>query len=312
MKNQKMKLPLRIFLWIAGIFLLSACTDKAARKLEGPFLFESDQFKSYWYAGKAELNVYALSQARYGENHSGKAVLIFVTEDFSKTKQVKLDYPDKAVEDKVSVLKLNYTKDFITGIYPYSMMLSAFTPVQMDQYPNTLKVSMSTQEWCGHVYAQLNLKGRQYDGQSFSYFEQEGDQKFSLPAVLLEDEIFNLIRLDPQKLPMGEHFLIPGLFFSRIRHEGLKPLKVNTTLTSEEEYIVYSIQYLLDGRNINIRFDKNFPHQIVSWTERYTDNYGRIQETTARLEKQMYTDYWTKNKNAFLHLRDSLGLSSNY
>ena len=49
---------------------------------------EESNFNKYWYAGEAELNSYTLSQARYGENHEGEAVLIFVTEDFSKSKYV--------------------------------------------------------------------------------------------------------------------------------------------------------------------------------------------------------------------------------
>jgi len=87
----------------------------------------SDEFKNYWYAGKAELSSYKLQQARYGEIHSGTAVLVFVTEDFSKSKQVKLDHPENAGNDKLPVLKLNFTKKFVTGIYPYSMMMSAFS-----------------------------------------------------------------------------------------------------------------------------------------------------------------------------------------
>ena len=102
--------------------------------------------------------------------------MIFVTEDFSKSKQVKLDDSEKAGDDKVNVLKMNFTKNFVTGIYPYSMMLSAFTPIRKDQLHNTLKVTMSSQEWCGQVYAQANLKNKGYTITGHSYFEKEGDQ----------------------------------------------------------------------------------------------------------------------------------------
>ena len=89
-------------------------------------------FNSYWYQGKAELTSYNLEQARYGEMREGQAVLIFVTEDFSKSKQVKLDNPGAAGDDAEKVLKLNMTKKFDTGLYPYSMMSSVFTPVNGD------------------------------------------------------------------------------------------------------------------------------------------------------------------------------------
>ncbi len=43
----------------------------------------------YWTQGKAEVNVYELSQNRYKENHPGQLVSVFVTEDFLTDKQVK-------------------------------------------------------------------------------------------------------------------------------------------------------------------------------------------------------------------------------
>ncbi len=300
-----------LYLLVMSLYLLSCSTSND--KLEvGPFLYDSDQFKAYWYAGKAELNSYELDQSRYGENHKGNAVLIFVTEDLSKHLQVKLDYPEKAMDDKINVLKLNYIKNFTTGIYPYSMMLSAFTPVKRDNNKNTLKLSMSSQEWCGHVYAQLNLKGRLYEGLGHSYFEQEADTEFKLPAVLLEDEIFNLIRLDPTNLPTGERIIIPGLFFSRVRHEALKPVSASLNLVRGDEHYTYSIEYKAEGRNLSINFDLEFPYQIKSWEENYTDGYGRIHNTQAVLSKSLYIDYWTKNKNEFSYLRDSLNLPLNY
>ncbi|MGB2691994.1 MAG: septum formation inhibitor Maf, partial [Thermodesulfobacteriota bacterium] len=44
---------------------------------------DSEEFKAYWYDGKAEITSYKLEQARYGELHEGYAVMVFVTEDFS-------------------------------------------------------------------------------------------------------------------------------------------------------------------------------------------------------------------------------------
>jgi len=68
---------------------------------------DSNDFSKYWYQGKAEITSYELEQARYGEIHKGSAVLVFVTEDFSKNKQVKLDNPSANPKDAIPVLKLN-------------------------------------------------------------------------------------------------------------------------------------------------------------------------------------------------------------
>jgi len=112
----------------------------------------SQEFKKYWYEGNAEITSYELSQARYGELREGKAVLIYVTEPFLPGLQVKADKKDPS---NVPVLKLNATKKYLTGIYPYSIMTSSFYPVYDNQHAQ--KISFSSQEWCGHVYAQLNL-----------------------------------------------------------------------------------------------------------------------------------------------------------
>ena len=147
--------------------LVSSCEPAPKQEASPSYTLVSQvqsDFSSYWYQGKAELTSYELEQARYGEIHPGHAVLIFVTEDFSKRKQVKLDIPSRAGNDAVSVLKCNFTKKFMTGIYPYSMMASVFSPVEVEEYPHALKVSTSTQEWCGHTYLQLNATSKGYKG----------------------------------------------------------------------------------------------------------------------------------------------------
>ncbi len=90
---------------------------------------DAQAFEGYWSKGQAEITSYVLDQSRYGEIHPGNAVLIFVTEDFSRSRQVKLDRPERAGEDRARVLKLNLTKKFATGVYPYSLMSSVFTPL---------------------------------------------------------------------------------------------------------------------------------------------------------------------------------------
>ena len=89
MKHATVKISRFIPQFIAicmGILIFSCATPGR----EGVYV---PQFASYWYQGKAEINVFDLQQSRYGEVRAGKAVLIFVTEDFSKSKQVKLDAP---------------------------------------------------------------------------------------------------------------------------------------------------------------------------------------------------------------------------
>ena len=89
---------------------------------------EENDFHSYWHNHGAEITRFELEQSRYGEIHSGHAVLIFVTEPFLPEKQVKADY-EASRKKSIPVLKLNFIKKFNTGIYDYSMMKSVFTPI---------------------------------------------------------------------------------------------------------------------------------------------------------------------------------------
>jgi hypothetical protein len=294
-----------VYCLLSGLICISCNEQSSGARVKSVV---SDDFKNYWYAGKAEVSSYNLLQSRYGEDRKGKAVMVFVTEDFSINKQVKLDDPALAGRDKASVLKLNMTKNFVTGVYPYSMMLSAFTPVDINQVPHTLKLTMSAQEWCGQVFSQVNLKHKNYVITGHSYFEKEGDENLNLKVTWLEDELWNRIRLDPQTLPMGEVEMIPGLFFSRLNHTGLSSEKAICSKEDAADLVMYVITYPSQKRSLVIKFESAFPHRIKGWTETHEIN-GKTYTTTATFDKQIVTDYWTKNKNEFLYLRDSLGLS---
>jgi len=305
---------MRYIILLIVIAMLNSCNQKEAvetkDKLQTVKVNNSNnnnKFNDYWYAGEAEVSSYELDQARYGEMRKGDAVLIFVTEPFSKEKQVKLDNPSQAGDDKQTVMKLNFTKKFKTGIYPYSMMQSTFTPVDRYNYPNTVKTTMSSQEWCGHVFTQVNLEKNKYDIESFSYFESEGDEKYSVDKVMLEDEIWNLIRLDYEALPTGKISMLPGIFATRLNHNELKPMKVNAKLKDSSDMRSYSLSYE-NGRTLTIDFEKSFPHKILGWQETYEGLGGEELATTGELKETLLIDYWSKNSNGYSYLRDSLKL----
>lgn len=260
-----------------------------------PIKEQTEEFKQTWFAGKAELSSYSLQQARYGEIRNGEAVLIFVTEDFSTEKLVKLDEPQHT-SAKTKVLKLNMTKKFLTGIYPYSMMLSVFTPVSNEGEEKTLKADCSAQEWCGQTFSQLQLKGSNYNWQLHSYFEKEGEQALALDSVLLEDEIWNRIRLNPSTLPVGKFSVIPGLLWQRLSHQPLQKEEAilslslaNTTGEIGRSTKIYSIQYLKSERTLKIYFNNFFPHEISGWEETYPDGFGNDKKmmTTKAVRKKL-------------------------
>jgi len=291
----------KIFLVLITGLTAFACTTVNSQEpnIETP---PNKQFNDYWYAGEAELTRYQLEQSRYGEIHEGDAVLIFVTEDFRTDKQVK--YEGGPRDNKVkSVLKLNSTKKFYTGIYPYSMMTSVFTSVDEVE---TYKVSTSVQEWCGHAYSQLNLRKNKYQGKLHSYFQGEADQEFALDAAMLEDEIWSQIRLNPKKLPTGKIALIPGTQYVRLKHRPFKVEQATASLSdsSDKTLMEYVVTYDNLPRVLKITFEKAFPYTIVGWEEQ---GQGGL-TTRATRTHSIKSPYWGKNGVADAPLRKELGL----
>ncbi|MEM6829232.1 MAG: septum formation inhibitor Maf [Bacteroidota bacterium] len=301
------------FNYLLASLVFVACTSTQSQDMQPP---NSGDFNRYWYGGQAELTSYELQQARYGEIHKGEAVLVFVTEPFSKSKQVKLDNWRDQSPDNVSVLKLNMTKKFLTGIYPYSMMMSTFKPVSSNQYPNAFKISTSSQEWCGHTFMQLNLEENNYRLKGFSYFESEGDVNVSVPGSLVEDEIWTTIRLNPANLPTGDIELLPSTFYLRLRHQETKPQQAKASLTTvassdfgKSTHSKYMLEYT--NRSLAIYFESAFPYQILGWEETHQSGFGKKQAltTVARRINTIQSPYWSQNSNKDRALRKELGLS---
>lgn len=261
----------------------------------------TNAFKNYWYAGEAEISSFKLEQARYGEIRDGHAVLIYVTEDFLNDKQVKADRQNKS---NIPILKLNATKNFNTGIYPYSIMQSIFYPVSNNQH--ALKISSSMQEWCGHVYTQLNNKSN-FELTSHSYFENEADQVFQIPKAILENELWTQLRFNPNQLPQGDLDIVPSFEFVRLKHIQLKAYKAIATMTNN----TYKIVYPELNRTLSIQFSENFPYDILGWEETFVSGYGSSAQTLttkATHLKTIKSPYWSKNSNADENLRKTLEL----
>ncbi|MEO7444810.1 MAG: hypothetical protein ABIT96_11615 [Ferruginibacter sp.] len=288
-----------VILLALSIIILPGCKNE--KNSQQTFLSKE------WYEGKAEIASYDLTQARYGELRKGESVLIFVTEDMSSTKLVKLD---STAADAVPVLKMNFTKKFNTGIYPYSMMLSVFTPVSSGGNERTLKASCSVQEWCGHAFSQIRLDGDSYHWQLHSYFEKESEQDNSFSASFLEDEIWTRIRINPETLPQGKIAVVPGLFWQRFSHGVLKATEAVASRTAADSFFIkdsaaqmYTLHFPEIQRTLQVYYEAAPPHKILGWQESYPDTFsstGGILTTTATRKKSIWLDYWKHN-----HLSDS-------
>ncbi len=316
-------------LFLIALLSLPSCADKAAETtredtreqsekvravdvtLSESFAKSKPDFRSYWFAGLAELSRYELKQSRYGEIHEGEAVNVFVTEPFLTGKQVKHEFGEG---EDVQVLKLNHYRRFYTGIYPYTIMTSTFVPAL--QEGSTIKLTTTVQEWCGQVFAQLNSRDEGgWDAKSFSYFQAEGDQEFQIGDVVLEDDLMTKVRKGPDALPTGEFQAVPAFHYLRLMHKPVQAYDASATLSepqksefSDEELRVYTVQWTEPQRRLEIHFKPSHPYTIEGWREVYPGLDRQEHTTVAKRTKSIMLDYWSKHSNEHAPYRDALGL----
>ena len=303
---------------LTGLSLLACTADKVEQEAVKASYVSLESTKlsglsDYWYQGKAEINRYRLQQNRYKDVHPGEAIHVFVTEDFLTDKQVKND--NYRNPNSTPILKNNFIKKFSTGIYDYSIMTSVFTPVKTEDFPNTLKVSTSSQEWCGHTFMQLNQAGKNYKVKTQSYFESEGDTEKMVPLLMTEDEVFNRIRMAPEALPTGKFRMLPGTAIVRLMHLPFEAMQVEASRNDYKGQDVpgealqsYTIKFPKLDRTLEIVFEKEAPYQIIGWVDSYPSAFDKeIRKTVAVRTHSLVSAYWNQNSLQDMALRKELG-----
>jgi hypothetical protein len=279
---------------LAAGFFLQSCRGSDA---EVRIVIETDEeFADHWYKGKAEITTYRMNQGHYGSQYDAVATLIFVTEDFDVDKHVKPDHEDVEGQELSTVLKLNKEKRFLTGIYPYTMMTSVFTPITGEFQGRGLKVTSSALEWCGQTFTQWNRESNGgWTNRSFSYFERQGDRTQSFPNVWLEDELWTLLRLDPAQLPRDSFEIITGNMNLR---EKVANSEVRSATASERVLNDSIAQYELNihepNRRLRINYRRDFPHRIVAWEEEFFRHGDKVVHRAEKYKTTMI-DYWNRN-----------------
>jgi hypothetical protein len=237
-------------------------------------------FWKHWGDGRAELSGYRLTQPRYGQRRDGTAVLVFVTEDMSDALRVKADPGKHPPADVYPVMKLNAIKDFQTGIYDYNVMTSTFARVAAG-WP-VAKISFSSQEWCGHVYHQLLIRGPKLVGTFHSYFDGEADGSDDLPVppdAVYADVVPILLRgwlgsyLEPgqsRSVPW-----LPSVLRARLEHRPLRWSRAQISRGAETtdlqvpagrfKVVTWTIKEE-DGPTTTYAFEVDAPHRLIRWS----------------------------------------------
>lgn len=236
------------------------------------------RFWSFWSDGKAELDGYELTQPRYGQSRLGRAVLIYVTEPFSRSKHVKVDEHNPQDPDQFIALKLNLVRKFQTGIYDYSLMSSLFVDVKGGFAP--VKLSFSSQEWCGNLYEELIFGDDGVHDRLMSYFEGESrDVLLEAPAsAMAEDFLFISLRQLANEQLQGmdsKPTLLPSATYRRLRHQPPQPFESSVKWSEKSRQLtvpagafdVLDASYVrADGKSCTFSLETAYPHRIIAWS----------------------------------------------
>lgn len=171
--------PLRLGVW--ALVVLSGCgggpsDDEADRPPSAPYPGRFSDLP-LWDDGLSEMSYYDAVETIYGEPRHYTRTLLFNREWLDPTDRVKADEPDPRRGD-IPVFKLNIVEQIPTENYNYRFMATVF----LDR--RTLrpqKLAVSSQEWCGTTYKQMQWLENETRFIGFSYFGGEADRQWSLP-----------------------------------------------------------------------------------------------------------------------------------
>ncbi|MBI4907261.1 MAG: hypothetical protein HY820_26790 [Acidobacteria bacterium] len=281
--------------------------------------YVDEKFWAQWGDGLAEVSSYDLTYPRYGSPRAGIAVAIYVTESFSLAARVKADPGKHQPGDVFPVMKLNLVEDFQTGIYDYNEQTSSFLALAAIAHQpagHLTKVSFSSQEWCGHSWAQWIVQpaGLQYVGHS--YFDGEADRSAQVPLLaggIAEEQLMFWARgMAEPKLKPGEERAVPfrrSLQFERHSHHDAKwstarlsraALPARLAVPAGEFEVEIWRAELQDGPTRNFTVERAAPHRILEWSS--SDGERAVLVKSDRLK------YWEMNKPGGESALSRLGL----
>lgn len=266
-------------------------------------------FNQRWRDGKAELSGYKLTTMRYGAAREATSVLIYVTEPMDRRTWVKDDRV--AAEHRVEVIKLNHTLKFRTGIYPYTVMTSVFSPLAgmgRERFAPA-KISFSAQEWCGHVFHRIYPKGDRFHSFVQSYFSSEGDHAESVKTrqlALYEDALLIQLRELDGPFAGGSDWsgdLVPSLWWARKAHRPLRPMAAtirrSQAVRDGAPVTRFELKYDTTTRTYDV--ERAAPRRVLGWSSSDGEQASLLK--TTRLA------YWKLNRPGGEVFLKELGLT---
>lgn len=214
-------------------------------------------FQNYWKIQGIETTKFVLKQDSL---IVGEATLSYSLKDFGK------DQPNGAVH----ALYSNFTQKINQDNYDYSDNSMTLTPLNSLLYPHAIMVVSSSQSKDGTNFLSFKQEPKSYLFVGRNNLEPEKEIHKSTEKGNLEDEIWAKIRINPDVLPQGEIEMIPSLSYWNKIHKSPSAHEVKAELSDLEgnpKLKIYSLDYPILKRKIDIIFEVNFPYQIMEFRE---------------------------------------------
>ncbi len=211
-------------------------------------------FSDYWNNEKSEITSYKLHLTHDQQTKSGHAVLI---------------YSGKGSQGNSREIMYKQIMNFKAGISSCSMLLTTITPVNTKERKPVSEIVSSVQDWDQLTFVRLNKDNDGYEG--FIDFGMKKIQHVNYEQAFTEDEIWTLIRVNPELLPTGKFKMIPGAFLMQETKQINQVYQVEARLNElwrDKGVLKYTITYQKPDRTLSIKFSKTFPHAILSWEEK--------------------------------------------
>lgn len=269
--------------WLGCVLVLSGCAggpDLRRVVISADSPQYDGAFWSTWSDGQAELTSYDLTYPRYGALRKGTAVAIFVTETFANADRIKADPGRRAPSDQFPVMKLNLIENFQTGIYDYNLQISTFVALEsVNARPAgaSVKVTWSSQEWCGNLFKSAIFNESSIRVASFSYFDGEADQSTTMPypeGGISEDALMLWARgMARPVLKPGERKQLPMMISLQLSRFDQGPARWDTVeLTRSAEtqnsngIEVETYTATVGNRSRTYLVEKAPPHRVVEYS----------------------------------------------
>ncbi len=267
------------------VILPNAQTLLAQRSTLSEAIYNGWATDGLWDDGNAEIAEYKGERIIYGEPRSHTCRLITVKEDFNTEYYVKADWP-YGQKPILTTLKQNQVATIETPNYPYHFMTSVF--FDRNDVGDTVKMSVSSQEWCGLTFKEYQLWHEVPIMSYSSYWDGEGTGERGLPdhteTTLFEEELPLIVRalnfedgltvqfgLQPNQTTTRAPAPRPAIALLVVKRP---PHAVETAIgpyTRSQAWVV-TIE-TDDNRALEFLVEADYPNRLLQWSHSDGRNY---------------------------------------